>query len=94
MISVDTVVKDTSTPIQKLTAAASGLCFACLTFFFAALVLIPITGSIATALAIPDALAAWIVFFELFGLPSISGVFGVAVVAHGIASKTLAASQN
>ena len=94
MNSVDTVVKDTSTPIQKLTAAVSGFGFACLTFFFAALVLVPITGSIATALAVPDALAASIVFFELFGPTAIAGVFGVAAVDHGITSKSLASSQN
>ena len=93
MNAVETVGKDTSTPSQKLIAAASGFGFACLMFLFAAFVLVPITGRIATALSVPDALAASIVFFELFGLTAIAGLFGVSVVAHGIASRTLASSQ-
>lgn len=94
MNAIDALNNDATTPGQKLTAALSGFGFACLTFFFAALVLVPITGKLATALTIPDVVTVPLVLFELFGLTSIAGVSGVAVFARGLTSGTVASSQD
>ena len=78
---------DESTATQKVAASMGGFGFACLAFFFSAVILIPITGSLASALAIPDAITVALVLLELFGLTVAAGIWGVAFVARGFVSS-------
>ncbi len=76
------------TPIQKCIACATGFGMACFAFFFAAIVLVPITGTISESLGLPDAIPIVLIMLQLFGLPVVAAIVGVSTAAQSIVAST------
>lgn len=75
---------DDSTVVEKAIAAFTGFGFACATFILSTLVLVPVTFYLTGMLHMPQWVGGALVFFEMFGLTAIAGIYGVVVAERGI----------
>lgn len=73
-----------STFSEKLIVASTGFGFACATFILTTLALIPATFFLTERLLAPEWLSAGLIFFEMFGLTAVAGVYGVVVAERGL----------
>ncbi|MEM8944849.1 MAG: hypothetical protein AAGD11_06660 [Planctomycetota bacterium] len=90
MSTVEETYVDNSTTTEKLIASFSGFGFACATFIFSTLVLVPTTFYVASWARTPDWLNAMVVFVEMFGLTAVAGIYGVLAAERGfVASREL-----
>lgn len=87
MSTVEEHYVDNSKLSEKLIASFSGFGFACATFIFSTLLLMPATFYLTEQLRFPEWLSAVIMFFEMFGLTAIAGVYGVLVAERGFATR-------
>jgi|GEM_PF-5598723 len=78
---------DDSTATEKAMVCLSSFGFACAAFFFSAVVLVPLTGSLANIVDLPPALTGGLILFELFGLTTIAAIYSVALMDGQIASR-------
>lgn len=76
-----------ATFFEKLLASFSGFGFACTAFIFSTCVLVPLTFNVTQQLRLPDWFSASIVFFEIFGLTAIAGIYGVVVTAREFVTR-------
>jgi hypothetical protein len=81
---------DHSTLAAKLIASFTGFGTACAMFIFSTLVLVPLTFQLTQQTHAPNWIAATLVFFELFGLTAIAGLYGVLAAARGFDSTASA----
>ena len=65
-------------------ACTSEFGFACVAFFFAALVLVPLTGALSEAFHLSDVIPMVLIMLQLFGLPVVPAIIGVSRAARSI----------
>ena len=81
---------DDSTPLENLTVAMTAFGFACIMFMTAAIVLVPVTGTLMNLVGAPDAIPTVAILFELFGLPVFASLYVVSFAARPIVERQIA----
>ncbi len=84
---IETPVADESTLSEKLIVCLTAFSLSCASFFLAAVVLVPVLGTLMAALAVPAMVQQVVIAGALFGTPVAAAIWGIEIGAMIVLSS-------